>query len=258
MTSGRIDFLPYRAGFAADTQAKESFGLEGYLEADYLKWALGNVNSVLDHLLSETFKNHTWHKLYIGGKGNYRDTIATTIPQIVQGWTYKGNRDALHKPKYYAEIREYLVTKWGAEMVDGRESDDAVSCMQYRYTDRSTCIVSQDKDLAGALGHGYDPVKKTWRYVTMKDADLFFRTQTLTGDRSDNIPGLAGIGDVKAAKVLKECDYDLRAIDKKTLQMYQSEFGQQGAAVLRDNQNLLFIQRKDWVGFSGEEIKWKT
>ena len=253
------DFIPYRGGFSADTQAKETWGVDGYLEQDYLKWALGNVNATMEFLLGVTFKNHPWHKLYIGGSGNYRDTIATTIPSVLPGWKYKGNRDSLHKPKYFAEIREHLVNRWGAEMVNGRETDDAVSCLQFKYTDRSTCIVSQDKDLFCCPGQHYNPVDKTWEYTTIKEADLHFRHQTLTGDwSSDYIPGLTGIAKKTADEILKECDYDLKAIDRKTLQLYNKEFGQQGAAVLRDNQNLLFIQRQDWRGFSGEEIKWQS
>ena len=57
--------------------------------------------------------------LYISGKDNFREKVATILP-------YKGNRDPLHKPKYYKEIREYLKDAYGAQVVDGQEADDEI------------------------------------------------------------------------------------------------------------------------------------
>jgi hypothetical protein len=257
----RLDYLVYRAGFAADTQAKEQFGPERYLEESYAHWAIGNAKSTLNFMMEQVFPEHHWRRIFIGGKGNYRDSIATTLPAVVKldegkTWTYKGNRNNLHKPKYFSEIREYLINEWGAEVTEGRESDDEVSIVQYSYPDKSTCIVGQDKDLDMCPGWHYNPIKKTFKYVTLKEANLFFRLQTLTGDwGSDYIPGLDGIGEVRAKKVLKDCNYDLKEIDKVTLQMYNSEYGPKlGQAVLNDNRNLLWIQRESWTGWNGNRI----
>jgi DNA polymerase-1 len=140
------DGFIYSQGFAADKQAIEAYGLDGYLQEDYLHWAQGNINRAMEKVF-EVFKDAEWHRVYISGKGNYRDTIATTIPRVHEGWKYKGNRDPLHKPKYFAEIKQYLIDKWGAVPVDGIETDDACCIEQFARPDRSTCIVSVDKDL---------------------------------------------------------------------------------------------------------------
>jgi hypothetical protein len=255
-----MDFCIYRGGFAADTQAKEQFGPERYLEENYLHWAVGNIKSFVTHLLQEVFPGREWYRFFLGGEGNYRNNIARLLPQVAKNpdgtaWTYKGNRSALHKPKYYAELRDYLVTEWGAELVDGREADDMVSILQYARPDKSTCIVSMDKDLKNTCGHSYNPVKKTFSYVTLKEANLNFRKQVLTGDRSDCIPGLAGIGEVRATKIIKDCNYDLKDIDRMTRSLYRNQYGPKHAdAVWEDNCHLLWIQREDWVSYSGSRI----
>lgn len=249
------DFLPYRAGFAADTQAKEAYGLDEYLQYDYLNWALANVKTSLTYLLEEVFAKAEWHKLYISGQGNYRNTIATTLPRLHAGWTYKGNRDALHKPKYFAEIRDYMIAVWGAVPVNGIETDDMVSIEQYANPDRSTCIVSQDKDLANSPGWNYNPVKKEFQYITLRQANLNWRKQVLQGDRSDNIPGLEGIGDVRAAKLLEQCEYRTDLIDKETFKLYKNQYGPDAQGAYTDNQNLLWIMRESGKGFDGRKLE---
>ena len=250
-----IDYLTYRAGFAADTQAKESFGLEHYLEEDYEHWALANAKTSIDYMLSEVFKNAEWHVVYISGEGNFRNTITTALPRLHEGWTYKGNRDALHKPKYFSEIKQYLINYWGAQPVNGMETDDAVSTKHYIYTDRSTCIVSQDKDLLNSPGWHYNPVKKEFTYVTLRQANLNFWKQVLTGDRSDNIPGLEGIGEVKASKILEECNYEIHKIEKRALELYRNQYGEHGKEAMVDNQNLLWIMREHGKGFDGRKLE---
>lgn len=250
-----IDYLLYRAGFAADTQAKEAYGVERYLEEDYESWALANAKTSVDYLLNEVFKNAEWHLIYIGGEGNFRNSITTALPRLHEGWKYKGNRDALHKPKYFAEIKQYLINVWGAQPVNGMETDDAVSLLHYKYTDRSTCIVSQDKDLQNTPGWHYDPVKKEFSYITLRQANLNYRKQVLTGDRSDNIPGLTGIGEVKAAKLLEQCEYRPDLIDKETLKLYQNQYGPDAKEALTDNQNLLWILREPNKGFDGRKLE---
>ena len=97
------------------------------------------------------FPDRTYTKVYIGGEGNFRHAVAFTKP-------YKGTRKQ-EKPKYYQEIREYLVERWGAEIVNGEEADDAVGKWQWSHPDKSTCIVAQDKDLKtipdGTTGGSY-------------------------------------------------------------------------------------------------------
>lgn len=246
------DGLIYRLAFAADTQAKEQFGTEGYLEEDYVHWAKGNLNSFLNHLLDEFFPRAPRYVLYLGGPKNYRNKLCRTLPVVHEGWKYKGNRDALHKPKYYAECREHLAKEWNAQFSDCRETDDEISVLQYSCPDRSTCIVTQDKDLQICPGHKFNPVKKEWAYTTLKQSDLAFLSQLAQGDRSDNIPGLKGVGVKTAEKLIRECDYDKNRIHKELEKLYINQYGPQyGKAVKHENATLLWMQRSSWKNYDG-------
>ena len=119
-----MDILVYRCGFAADSEVKK----EGYdpEELDYLANALGNVNSTMTKILSKLAPTY---RGFLSGNGNFREQVATIKP-------YKGNRDAKHKPKYYKEIKQHLIDRWNAEVIDGREADDALATIQWAHKDR--------------------------------------------------------------------------------------------------------------------------
>jgi hypothetical protein len=68
----------------------------------------------------------------------------------------------------------------------------------------STVICSIDKDLLQIPGRHYNFVKKLHSVVTPENGLKFLYMQSLIGDRSDNIIGVAGIGPVKAERALAE------------------------------------------------------
>lgn len=177
--------------------------------------ALQATKELLESIISAT--GATSWKLYLTGEGNFREKIAVTLP-------YKGNRDSLHKPVWYKEIKEYLIGVWKAEVVNGMEADDALGIQQIRsntFTDHPNCtcdryvdfdvnqsssiICSIDKDLDQIPGWHYNFTKKEKYWVTEFEADKNFYIQMLTGDRVDNIPGLKGIGPKTAEKLLEKC-----------------------------------------------------
>jgi 5'-3' exonuclease len=144
----------------------------------------------------EKFPGRSWHQLYLSGGKNYRDDVATM-------YVYKGNRDPTKKPKYYKELKEYYTTYWEAVVTDGIEADDAIGIEQFKNKDKSTCIVSIDKDLDMIPGWHYKFTKDLFYYVTLEEANLFFLKQMLVGDKAvDNIPGIDGLGPKKADKLL--------------------------------------------------------
>lgn len=136
-------------------------------------------------------------RLFLTGKDNFRDELATILK-------YKGNRDRSTRPFWYAEIREYLENRWGAEVVDGIEADDAVSILQWQGEAGSTIICTIDKDLENVPGHFYNYHKKEARYIGYQEAMLNFYRQCITGDSSDNIPGCYKLGKSYAKKVLPD------------------------------------------------------
>lgn len=138
---------------------------------------------------------YSW-QIYLASadRSNFRYDIAKTKP-------YKGNRTA-PKPKHFDAIREYLVKHWRAEIVTGQEADDALGIAQCSAPPRTTVICSNDKDLDMIPGLHWNFVKGNLYTVTPGEALYNFYKQVLTGDTSDNIPGLKGIGPKKAEAIL--------------------------------------------------------
>lgn len=182
------DFMLYTVGFSSkDSTEREALNR-------LTEWVTDIVYMKLD---CESFK------AFLTPKRNFRYDIAKTVG-------YKSNRVALEKPPHFDALKKQLV-RMGAVTIEGIEADDAVAIESTKELD-NTWIVHVDKDLNQLQGWHYNPNKDHEYYVTefeglyslVNDGGGFY-TQLLTGDRVDAIPGLAGIGPKKAAKILKDC-----------------------------------------------------
>lgn len=141
--------------------------------------------------------------IYLTGKGNFREEVATIQP-------YKGNRDGSHRPNKYKELREYLLGVWGGELIEGMEADDACGIEAYDMLRESKpyTICTIDKDLLMLEGKHYNYKRGEFSETSEEEGWRRFYNQTLTGDTSDNIPGLFKLTGAKATKSIKEplCD----------------------------------------------------
>lgn len=211
------DILVYRVGFSTN-------------EPDEEKFAISRMGNFVDRLIRlegiETYEG------YLTGKNNYRSEIATEQ-------TYKGNRKDARKPVHYDSLREYLVSKWGFTVIDGQEADDAMGIKAYDLPEDSSCIMTIDKDLDMIRGWHYNFVKEDLYYVTEKEAIKNFYIQILTGDRVDNIPGLKGVGPVKAKKILENCTTE-KSLFKAVSEKYDHDIDK-----LTERGRLLWIRRKE-------------
>tara|TARA_R110002020_G_scaffold274804_2_gene490006 strand:+ start:474 stop:1184 length:711 start_codon:yes stop_codon:yes gene_type:complete len=133
------------------------------------------------------------YRIYLTGSGNFRNAIGVTKP-------YKGNRLA-EKPEFLSEARAYLRDKYAAVTVHGYEADDAIASDMVQ---NGAVHCGQDKDLHQISGEHYDLVTGEWLTITEDEALLNFYRQILTGDSTDNIPGLPGIGAKKAEKAIHD------------------------------------------------------
>lgn len=141
------------------------------------------------------------YQVFLTGEKNFRDEIATLLP-------YKGDRDHSTRPIYYKEATDLLKLRYRAQVVEGREADDAMSIYQWYHLKNDTgwesVICSQDKDLRMVPGLNYNPTTRKLDDISVGYARLWFFTQLLTGDKSvDNIPGIYRMGPAKAAEVFK-------------------------------------------------------
>lgn len=239
------DILRYRCGFAADSQVKkdlreknpgisdEELGV-AIEQLDYTALALHNVKTVFETVLD---KFNPEYKAYVQGKGNFRYDIATIKP-------YKGNRNSAHKPKYYNEIKDYLIERWNAIEVHGIESDDAIGIEQFENSDKYTVIVSTDKDMNTIPGWHYNWVQDRLYYQSLQEADLFLFWQMLVGDTSDNIPGINKIGEQRANRLLDDNGRNIEKVREAVKKLYQNQYGENWEKAYWEVGNLLYIKRK--------------
>lgn len=177
------DYLIYGIGFAS--------------EEDSEKFAKSRLVETLEDLVYIHLKADSY-EAFLTGKNNYRYEIAKTVP-------YKGNRKDAKKPKHYDTLRECMITRLGAVVVDGQEADDEVAIRMTKEPDQYL-LVGVDKDLRQIPGWHHNPHKAQTEYIDDFQAYKSFCLQLLTGDRVDNIPGLEGIGPKKAAKALQDAN----------------------------------------------------
>jgi len=178
-------------------------------------------------------------ELYLTGTGNFRYDI---YPE------YKASRKDLEKPIHYQAIRDYYVNVLGAFVIDGMEADDMCS-IRATELEYDGVIVSIDKDLKQVAGSYYNPDKPEEGVVEIDPwtADFNFYCQLLTGDRSDDIPGISGLGPKKAAKLLEDCD-DEREMYKVCARVYY-ESGVGDDEIIVRNAQLLYMLREKGVGW---------
>lgn len=160
------------------------------------KLAIAKAAEFLEDLVF-TFANADDCEGYLTGKDNFRHELTKTVQ-------YKANRVA-EKPKHLGVIRDYMIKAWAFSVQERQEADDAISIRAYALNEEDYIICSIDKDLNNCRGWHYDFNKNQKYFVTEEEAIKNFYTQVLTGDRVDNVPGLAGIGPKKAEKILKDC-----------------------------------------------------
>lgn len=162
--------------------------------------AIARVDKLLREILEDTKAPH--YKVFLSGGRNFRYEI---FPE------YKANRDNTPKPEHLDICREFIATEWKASVTDGYEADDALGINQTE----ETIICSLDKDMLMIPGHhfswrieGTSPKGTPWvreaKFSKVSEIGglATFYKQMLIGDTADNVIGVRGIGEVKAAKIV--------------------------------------------------------
>lgn len=244
------DILTYRVGFATQKMVDGVLQVEPVHHAYHL--IKTNIMKIINGAKLDSYKLY----LTANDKSNYRFDIAKTQP-------YKGNRVA-PKPVHYQALRDYMVDHWGAEVISGREADDAMGIAQMQGQGK-TIICGIDKDLLMIPGLHYNFVSdihyrfedpgelfKHKRGKILGGGLKFFYAQMLMGDAADNIPGLKGVGPIKALEMLDKLDteeqmlYTVRkAYEKKDVLDRFEEVA-----------DLLWIQREPGVKYTDRGISY--
>ena len=213
---------------------------------------LSIAKSRLDVCIRNLVKNSecSEYSLFVSGGHNFRYDIDST---------YKANRTGDH-PRWREDLRLHLIKEWCANECVGFEADDMCGIKQKE--DGSTCIVAIDKDLLQVPGMHYSwPIIRkgvvvregVFQEISKEEGMRRFFTQALTGDTSDNIKGIKGIGPKKAEKLLAECNTEEEMYDVVQFHYTSSlmvEDPEEGEKRLKNNLDLLWIWRELGVTYS--------
>jgi hypothetical protein len=215
--------------------------------------ALHNAKSLINRTMESLGSDDLI--VYLSGPSNFRDGVATIRP-------YKGNRDETHKPTHGPAIVEYLHKKYNVVVSENEEADDVVSYSHYRMwleDDMSTVIASTDKDLDMVPGLHYNFIKEESYYVTPEEGMKWFYTQLLTGDSTDNIPGVPKVGKVRAAKYLAEARTEQEMFEI-AMALYVEGYPDDPRGALLENAQLLWMRRSpdEWWQIPEEYYAVKT
>jgi len=241
------DVLAYhacRSRYASEPIELDSEGNRIYKEftvdqnADYLFQSYINFKEDLERHKEALFTDQ--HLLAIKGSSNYRDLYFEE---------YKAPRHQRAAktitPEIVREIRKLALVDEMAVAAEGCEADDLLRIWaeEARAVGDPYVICSVDKDLKCIPGLHYNLKSKEVEEISEWDATRFFYEQLLMGDSSDNIPGIPGIGPVKAKKILSGC-IDEEELQVMVVEKYIDVFDDEWREYLLTNGKLLYIQKK--------------
>lgn len=215
----------------------EDYRLFPEVNLEPLSHALQNVKTSVKKALEAIDCTDFDVKMYLSGKENFRKEVAVTLP-------YKGNRDRTHRPTYEQEIRDFIKSNWDTTEAVNEEADDLLGIAQTKYGPEDSVIVSIDKDLDQIPGLKYNFMHDVRYCVSEEEAMRNFYMQLLTGDSTDNIPGLPGIGPAKSKKALHGLETE-QEIQEECIRMYQIHSGKEDwATYMREMGQLIWIRRE--------------
>lgn len=150
-----------------------------------------------------------WDSRLCRGEPNFRRTSASA--------DYKGNRDHTDLEEAHAydeQIQLAVESLGGFNMFPRRmEADDVIAWLTHTQTNRHITIVTVDKDMYQLINDNvsvYSPIKKIIvnksNFAEINGCELqdFLHIKALTGDKSDNIPGVPRVGEKTAKKIVSE------------------------------------------------------
>jgi len=189
------------------------------------------------------------YSLFVSGTGNFRKEI---------DHTYKENRKNKPEPKYREMLRQHLIKEWGAFECNGYEADDG--CGIHQESDGSTIICGIDKDLLQIPGLHYQwPIIRKgvvqrpalFHNISVEQGWRNLFAQVLTGDTSDNIRGVPGIGPKKATSILAECKTEEEMYNVCLEQYINSGVGKE---IFDKHLDLLYILRELGITYNIRKI----
>lgn len=212
-----------------------------------------NVTSRIDKLKFMTGATKvTMHLTHGASTKGQRFLVARQLP-------YQGQRNGGRKPDNWAYLREYMETYTGQlftpRIWTTREADDGIAFATHTMASLKNelhVIHTRDKDMRMFAG-----IHVSWTDWKITEVPLgaydiigadgeqyghkWFWMQMLHGDTADNIPGLAGVGPVKAASLLQGTSSNLEACPIVS-GAYSDKYGDEWADKFAEQAILLWMR----------------
>lgn len=190
------------------------------------------VKSTTIKFIEEILSNFHSYKytFMLGTPGCFRYDVATILP-------YKGSRPK-GTPTHFHFVRDNIAIHYDTMFsLPALEADDEVACLNQEC--QNALILSIDKDLKQIPGNHYNFDTKEYSTVSYLDGIKSLACQMLTGDHTDNVLGICGLGEKSKHLVsIMECG-DVGEIFKIVLTIYQQYFGTYAFQFLRESFLLL-------------------
>jgi len=147
---------------------------------------------LMEKILSDT--EVETQQTYLSVGGSFRNRLVES---------YKMNRTGVRLPEHLNACKKYLEKHYDATSEPGEYEADDLMAMDSVLGE--TIICSVDKDLRQIQGHHYNITSGAITWVDEEESWRNFYSQLLTGDSTDGIVGLKGVGPKTAEKILKGC-----------------------------------------------------
>lgn len=183
---------------SAGTSCKDQ--MYGYIDRVLETCRYQGENSPMEIYVESDFHKH-----------NFRHQVAISRP-------YKGGRLS-EKPEWLHLAKGYLVDKWNAHVCKARESEDECAIMANTHGYEQTLVCCIDKDLLQLPCWFWNYNKKERFLITPEEALINLYAQILSGDSTDNIPGIPGVGTKTAASLIHNSPY---GPDRTTCMAYRA------------------------------------
>lgn len=172
------------------------------------KHALEKMQLILDRVGGKP-ENVELH--FTGGKSNFRYGLLAEAFPTDPDKHYKAKRADKKHPKGLYEVKTNLLNHFVGQFHYNCEADDYVVWRKKVLGDKAI-LAAVDKDvlknIEGCHWNYYDNsrynIPMQWVNVSEEEARFNQYMQAITGDRSDNVPGLDGIGPKKALRFICE------------------------------------------------------
>jgi hypothetical protein len=209
----------------------------------YIEESWGNFQELVIATMETT--GATSFLMAVKSPQNYRDLIFP--PDFTAKTGYKGNRglkEGTVSNNFVRTMRQRAIASNMAIEAVGREADDMIRiwATEAEAAGHKYVICSIDKDLKCIPGKHFIIDKKLLITVTPEYATRFYFTQLLSGDPTDNIPGLPGIGPKKAEKLLDQYDTE-QEFQAVVIEAYKAYYPTDWRSTLLANGKLIHIQR---------------